>query len=164
MKTVVSNTTPISNLLRIQQLPLLRLLFVRVLIPGQVAAELNRAQHLLGEWQHAPGAESLTVVELKMTPFLHQLEARLDAGEAAAIALANDRSADLLLMDEVEGRQVAAYHGLGVAGTLGILLEAKRLGHVPAVTPLIQQLEQISFRISPALRRHVIQLADEVAQ
>ncbi len=163
MKQVVSNTTPISNLLRIQQLPLLRLLFQRVLIPGQVAAELTRGQSLLGEWQRAPGAEVLTVIELKMTPFLHQLEARLDAGEAAAIALANDHSADLLLMDEVEGRQVAAYHGLHVAGTLGILLEAKRLGHLPAVTPLIQQLEQVNFRISPALKRHIIHLAGEVA-
>lgn len=162
MNQVVSNTTPISNLLRIQQLPLLRHLFECVLIPGQVAAELTRGQHLLGDWQHAPGAETLTVIELKMTPFLHQLEARLDAGEAAAIALANDRSADLLLMDEVEGRQVAAYHGLHVAGTLGILLEAKRLGHLHAVTPLVQQLEQVNFRISPMLKQHVLQLAGEV--
>jgi predicted nucleic acid-binding protein len=163
MKQVVSNTTPISNLLRIQQLPLLRLLFERVLIPGQVAAELTRGRHLLGEWQRAHGAEVLTVIELKMTPFLRQLEARLDSGEAAAIALANDRSADLLLMDEVEGRQVAVYHGQHVAGTLGILLEAKRLGHLNAVKRLVEQLEQINFRISPALKQHVLELAGEVA-
>lgn len=121
------------------------------MIPGQVAAELTRGQALLGEWQKAPGAEAHTVIDLKLSSFLHQLETRLDAGDAAAISLANDRGADLLLMDEVDGRQVAAYHGLRVAGTLGILLEAKRLGHLRAVSPLVQQLEQVNFRISSAL-------------
>lgn len=161
MIRVVSNTTPISNLLRIQQLPLLGCLFESVLIPGQVAAELVRGRLLLGEWRKAPGAEVLTVVDLKMTPFLHQLEAGLDAGEAAAIALANERGAELLLMDEVEGRAVAAYHGLRVAGTLGLLLEAKRQRYLTAVSPLVQQLEQINFRISPVLKQHVLRQAGE---
>lgn len=161
MPRVVSNTTPISNLLRIQQLPLLQKLFERVLIPEQVAAELSRGQSILGDWQQAAGAGALSVVEVKMSPFLHQLEARLDAGEAAAIALANERSADLLLMDEVEGRQVAAYHGLRVVGTLGILIEAKRLGLIDTVAPLIDQLERANFRISPALRQHVLRSAGE---
>lgn len=38
-----------SNLLRIQQLPLLQTLFGQVLIPWQVAAELTRGQPILGE-------------------------------------------------------------------------------------------------------------------
>lgn len=161
MARVVSNTTPISNLLRIQQLPLLQKLFERVLIPGQVATELSRGQSILGDWQQAAGADVLSVVEIKMSPFLHQLEARLDAGEAAAIALANERGADLLLMDEVEGRQVAAYHGLRVVGTLGILIEAKRIGLIDTVAPLVDQLERAHFRISPALRQHVLRIAGE---
>ena len=161
MSVVVSNTTPISNLLRIGQLPLLQRVFGQILIPSQVAAELTRGQPVLGTWQDAPGAESILVVEVKTSPFLHQLESRLDAGESAAIALANERCATLCLMDEVEGRQVAAYHGLRVVGTLGILLEAKRLGHVGTVSPLLLQLEQAHFRINPTLRQHVLGLAGE---
>jgi predicted nucleic acid-binding protein len=161
MSPVVSNTTPISNLLRIGQLPLLERLFGRILIPSQVAAELTRGQPILGTWHEAPGAASITVIEVKTSPFLHQLESRLDAGEAAAIALANERGAALCLMDEVEGRQVAAYHGLRVVGTLGILLEAKRLGHISGVEPLVRELEAANFRISPTLRDHVLRLAGE---
>jgi predicted nucleic acid-binding protein len=45
---VVSNTTPISNLIRIQQLSLLQKIFERVVIPLQVAEELARGKHVLG--------------------------------------------------------------------------------------------------------------------
>ena len=49
---------------------------------------------------------------------------RLDAGEGAAIALAVELGADLLLMDDEEGVAAARGKGLEVTGTLGILSRA----------------------------------------
>ena len=50
----------------------------------------------------------------------------LDPGEAAAIALAVDMKADLILIDDHKGRLEAARRGVRVIGTLGILAECHR--------------------------------------
>ncbi|WP_437672554.1 hypothetical protein [Sorangium sp. So ce131] len=70
---VVTNNTPVSHLLRIGQLPLLELLFGRVLVPAQVVDELDRGQHVLGAWREAPGADALVVAAPLDGPFLRQL-------------------------------------------------------------------------------------------
>ena len=53
------------------------------------------------------------------------LETTLDPGEAEAIALAMEMSADLILLDERDGRIAAERAGLRVTGLLGVLLRAK---------------------------------------
>src|SRR5207244_3953056 len=124
------------------RLPLLQQLFGEVLIPVQVADELDRGRHILGPWREAPGATCLIVSTPAETPFLRELESHLDEGEAAAIALAIDRGSTLLLMDEVDGRNAAVHHGLTITGTLGILLEAKRGGLIDLVRPMIDSLKR----------------------
>jgi predicted nucleic acid-binding protein len=54
-----------------------------------------------------------------------QLAKLLDRGEAEAIVLAQSRDARLLI-DERKGRAVARRRGVGVIGTGGVLLLAKR--------------------------------------
>ncbi len=159
---VVSDTTPISNLIRTGQLPLLSRIFGTVLIPAQVADELDNGRHVLGDWRRAEGSSALETVHPLDSPFLRQLQCHLDEGEAAAVALAVERNAPLLLLDELEGRRVAQYHGIKIVGTLGILLEAKRAGHFLAVGPLIESLEQANFHMNSALKARVLKLAGEV--
>jgi hypothetical protein len=75
--------------------------------------------------------------------------ARIDLAEAEAIALAVETEADLLLMDERLGRQMARRRGLAYTGLIGVLLEAKRRGHLSAVKPLLDDLfTKAGFRIS----------------
>ena len=93
-------------------------------------------------------------------PFLRQLALQIDAGEAAAIALAVERGA-LLLIDELAGRKVAAAHRLRFVGTLGILVEAKRRGYLTELRPSIDALERESFWISATLRARVLREAGE---
>jgi hypothetical protein len=158
---VVSNTTPISNLIQLRQLSLLGRLYGRVLIPEQVAAELVRGQHVLGDWREAAGAGDIEVVAPLDGPLLRQLKTTLDDGEAAAICLALERDADLLLIDERDGRQVAATHQVPLSGTLGVLLDAKQAGHLAVIRPLLDDLAVIGFHISASLREHVLRLAGE---
>jgi hypothetical protein len=86
----------------------------------------------------------------------------LDIGEAEAIALAIEMKADIVLLDEIEGRDVAAQLDLPVAGILGILLAAKLKGEIPALRPEIRLLrERGNFFISRRLEAEILAAAGE---
>ncbi len=57
--------------------------------------------------------------------------------ESDAIVIAQELGSDLLLMDERKGRQIASSLGLNTVGLLGILVDAKRTGHIQQVEPLL---------------------------
>ena len=84
----------------------------------------------------------------------------LDAGEAAAIPLAV-RMRATLLVDDADARVVAQARGLAIVGTLGILLLAKRAGHLVAVAPVIARVTELGLYASPELLRRVLRAAGE---
>jgi predicted nucleic acid-binding protein len=71
--------------------------------------------------------------------------AELDAGEAAAIALAWAHPDSLLLMDDAKGRNEAGRRHILTIGTLGVLRDAAALGFVDLPTAF-SRLAQTSFR------------------
>ena len=66
---------------------------------------------------------------------------RLDAGEAATIALALELKAEWLHIDEWKSRNVAKRLGLGGTGTLGLLICARMSGHANSLRDLIALVE-----------------------
>lgn len=96
------------------------------------------------------------------SPLLNLLSLQLHCGEAETIAFAVDLRADVVIIDEQEGRELAARTGLRVIGVLGILLRAKREGEIPALKPEIQSLrEKGKFFIAPFLEAKVRAAAGE---
>ena len=76
----------------------------------------------------------------------------LDAGEAATLAAAKSSGADLVLIDEREGRKWARRLGLRAVGTLGILLRAKRDRKLLSLRESMRLLTEVyGFSISPDL-------------
>jgi hypothetical protein len=75
--------------------------------------------------------------------------------ELAAIILAEELDADLLLMDDLEGRSEAERRHLKVIGTLGALrdAESQQLIDLPQV---LDQLRQTNFFISPAVLQSLL--------
>jgi hypothetical protein len=69
----------------------------------------------------------------------------LDAGEAAAIALALELKADLLLMDDREGAVAARRSGFVVTGTLGALALAAERGLLN-LSEAFDRLKSTNFR------------------
>jgi uncharacterized protein len=115
---VVSDTTPLNNLILIDSAHVLPALFGRVYAPSAVIRELAhpRSPEPVRRWTVSL-PDWLTVQDpTRIDPSL-----RLGPGEAAALALAEELKADWVLLDERKGSRVAKSRGLRVAGTLGII-------------------------------------------
>jgi len=139
---VASNTSPISNLAIIGRLNLLRSQFGEIWIPPAVQSELDQLAHLVArqEIQQALRDGWIKPKALQADKVARLLASTLDPGEAEAIALALELSADLILLDERDGRSAAERAGLRVTGVLGVLLRAKNNGQIQLIKPEVQAL------------------------
>jgi predicted nucleic acid-binding protein len=161
---VASNTSPISNLAVIGRLSLLRSQFREIWIPGAVQSELHQLSDpaALKEIQQALQAGWIKPQALRDDHVARLLAAALDPGEAEAIALALELPADLILLDERDGRSAAERVGLRVTGVLGVLLRAKDDGQIQLIKPEIVALRaQARFFLSARLQEKVLALAGE---
>ncbi len=160
--TVVSNTSPITNLAGIGQLDLLHQLYSTVTIPQAVYNEMagiGRTVPGTLEVQTLPWIETQSVSDLNQVVSLRTV---LDQGEAEAIALALELDAELLIIDESPGRAISRQYGINIIGVLGVLLEAKRQGLIVAIKPLMDQLiNEVEFWLSRQVYEIVLQAADE---
>ena len=66
-----------------------------------------------------------------------------------------------LLIDDQLGRQAARCLGLVVAGTVGVVIEAKRGGLVSAVRPLLEEMQAQGYWLSDKLINLAVALAGE---
>jgi predicted nucleic acid-binding protein len=85
----------------------------------------------------------------------------LDAGEAAALSLAQTSGARLILLDERKARRIAAHLGLPVAGTLAVLLRAKQRGIIAAIRPYLAQMQGQGRHFHPDLIARLLEDAGE---
>ncbi len=151
----IADTGPLHYLVLAGYIQILAVLFRDVAIPGAVRDELAdpSAPMAVREWIMSPPA--WLSVHSAPPDMLAQVDAALDPGERAALALALARRPDLLLMDDRAG--VAAAHALGfvVTGTLGLLAQAARRGllDLPAA---LDSLGRTNFRWTPSLRARVL--------
>jgi predicted nucleic acid-binding protein len=159
---VVSNTSPLTNLAAIGQFPVLHQLYGRLHIAEGVWEELN------AKGQHWPGRDEVTEADwIARHTVLNQalvtaLRRDLDRGEAETIALALDLRADLVLLDEREGRHAAQRLELRVTGVVGLLLEAKSRGAVDAVRPHLDALRhEAGFYLSEPVYHFALSLTGE---
>jgi predicted nucleic acid-binding protein len=88
----------------------------------------------------------------------------LDDGEAETLILAKEQAADLVIIDEKLGRQYAKHFGLKLTGTVGVLLAAKDKGLIPAVGPLLKQLQENQRWISENLIAAALKIAGEAGR
>jgi predicted nucleic acid-binding protein len=75
---------------------------------------------------------------------------RLGAGERDAIVLAQELRADLLVMDDWDGRQAAEQRALTVLGTLGVL-DAAAARSLVSLPEALTRLQATNFRMRPEM-------------
>lgn len=123
---VVSDTTPLISLLKIERLDLLEKLFGNVLIPQAVYEELTVDERFKLEAEQLKQKEFIAVRSVKNPDSVSILKRAtgLDQGESEAIVLTDEVKAELLLMDEAKGRAVSNEMGFRIMGTIGVLMAA----------------------------------------
>jgi predicted nucleic acid-binding protein len=89
------------------------------------------------------------------------LVTNLGPGEAEVLMLALELDDAVVVLDDAFARRMAESLGLRLKGTLGLLLDAKREGLIPAIIPLLNQLQELRFRLAPYTRTAVLKLAGE---
>jgi uncharacterized protein len=154
---VVSDAGPLIALGRLDLLALLPKVFAQVQVPTAVLEEC------MGRPGNADAARIQLAVDrhwLIACDAVPIVREGLDPGECAAIARALEIGAGLLADDQA-ARQYALQVGLHVIGTLGVLVLAKRAGHLPAVKPLIDRLRAGGQRLSHVAVAQALAAADE---
>lgn len=155
---VVADASPLNYLLLVDQISVLPKLYGNVLLPERVREELLSASapKVVREWVAQPPdwIDVLAVDEVEGVP------SDLDDGERHALALAVQSHADLLLVDDWDGRQAAAGLGISTTGTVGVLLAAGRLGFVD-FEHCLASLAVTNFRMSNKFRSDALRIWQE---
>jgi predicted nucleic acid-binding protein len=151
---LVSDTSPICYLLLIDQIAILPILYTSVTIPQTVADELGAegSPLVVKHWIAQPPDW------LKIEPIETPLEIesiKLDPGEQAAIVLAEQLQADLIVLDDKTARRMALDRGLRVIGLLGIMKDAARAGLLD-LEPTFVQLRAVGFWVAPGLLEQLL--------
>lgn len=150
-KLVIADASCLIVLSRIDAFPLLQHLYGSILTTPRVANEAGRP---LPPW--------ILEKEVQNQSILSDLELEVDRGEASAIALALEVGNCSIILDDDQGRRLAQRLKLDVTGTLGVLLRCKEVGLIQTVSPFINQLRAIGFRMSETLVQLVLRQADEL--
>ena len=162
-RSVIADTGPLIALARVERLELLRRLFERIVVPPAVHAELALDSG-------RPGAKILTgafiagwiTVEAVTDATLgRELAQLLGPGEAEAVALAEQKDARFLLVDDAKGRRIARLREIPVVGVAGVLLAGKSRGAITAVGPILEELSNTGYRLSSRLVAGVLAKAGE---
>lgn len=163
-KIVVADAGPLVAFGRINSLWLLSEILGLIIIPETVAAECitNTSKKGASMIQEAIDNEIIKVHENTRNGN-QEFSDILDAGEAAAIALALKLKTGLLI-DEKLGRSVAKKLKLKIIGTAGVILLAKKNKLINKVFPLINDLKDAGYYLSNNLISEVLRQAKEEAK
>lgn len=155
MTLVIADSGPIRYLVVIGAIETLPKLYSRIVLPEVVVQEITHqsAPAAVRTWASMlPNWVEVLAGAEKPTP---ELDAVLDAGEAAAITLAKEIHADLVLLDEREGRRMAVKSGLKIAGTIGVL-EAAAEKRLIDLQEYLTKLQATNFRIDPQFLKEAL--------
>jgi predicted nucleic acid-binding protein len=145
VRVVIADTGPVHYLLLIGHIHIQAALFENVILPSAVQDELTDPGTPLSvrNWIAHPPAWMEIRHPSQLLPGL--LSRDLGAGETAALALAAELNADLVLLDDRQAVSVAHEMGITITGTLGLLARASRLGLLD-LAESFDRLKRTNFR------------------
>lgn len=160
---IVSDTSPVSNLILIERLDILQKIFSEIIIPPAVDVEIRALENFGTDLSRYETAEWIKIIAPTDLQKVRILQTNLDEGEAQAIALALELNCDLLLMDERIGTNIARQEGLQTVGLVGVLIKAKEQEVIENVSSIISDLKtEAGFWLNENLERRILEEIGEV--
>lgn len=159
---VISDTSCIGYLIIIDRLFLLKDNFLEIVIPQTVHKEVLQLseKYDLSRYLHS---DWISINTIKNNKLYNELLKVVDEGESEAIVLSQEINADLLLIDERKGTEIARSFGIRTIGLLGVLLLSKEKKIIPLVQPILDELiANTTFRITKILYTNVLKQANEL--
>ena len=159
-KRWVVNASPIISLCSIDKASILTELCDDLLIPKGVAEEIERGAEddLAKKWLEEFG-EPYVKDAGPIEPVIRAWD--LGRGETEVINWAFNNPGWTAVLDDRAARNCIHSLSRRVIGTIGIIIIAKNEQKIEAVNPLLNQLDQIGFRISRELTDAAASLAGE---
>ena len=159
---VVSDTSPLANLILIGKLELLEQLFGEILVPTAVHHEVMKLKPLGHDISSYEKAAWIKIRDAENQTKADELMQHLDEGESEAIALALEIHCNLILMDERLGTKIARTEGLSTIGLVGVLLLAKQKEIIHTLKPILTELKsKAGFWLGASLLEQVLHDAGE---
>ena len=143
MQEAVSDSSTLIHLSGIGRLELLKVFYEKILITPAVWKEV------VEEGAERPGASEIKkahesgwieVIAPGNKSVVRLLERELHKSESETIALAIERHAEVIFLDESEARRVADVYELCKTGVIGILIRAKLDGKVASLREELDKL------------------------
>ena len=137
-------------------------LYGDIIIPRAVYNELTRTKFDVSKPIEVEKVSWINVRPVTQRHLVKALTLEVHEGEAEAIALAIEIKANLLLIDERKGRNVAKRFNLNSVGLLGVLVEAHSLGYITQVKPILDDLRfKAGFWMSQKLYNKILDIVGE---
>ncbi len=152
---ILSNSSPLMYLSKLNKLNLLKELFKEITIPKEVYEEVvikGKEERYFDFIAIEAGIKEgwIKIKEEKIEKDIEDLILELDLGERALINLAKKLKPSLLIIDDASARTIAESLGFNVKGTLYILLKVYKKGIIKQkeIKELIKRLIILGFRLS----------------
>ena len=156
---IVADSSPLISLAIISKLDLLTELFDEIYIPKAVFSEIS-----VGDKPYSDLFSKLSrmkIMDVNNRIALMILNKDLDLGESEAIVLAMENNIDNILIDERKGRRIATANGLHPIGTIGVLIQAKKMGLINNIKFHLDKLIQNNIYISDRLYIYSLKFVGE---
>jgi predicted nucleic acid-binding protein len=144
--TSVVNTSPVIFLTKVDALHFLKDCFSEIFVPDAVVEELADVR--------LPSFIRQTSISPSGKAFVQGMLGRLHRGELEVMVLARELDADFVVIDDLLARRKAQRLGLGVIGTVGVLLLAHQQGALSS--------REAERKLTELVERHGMYLSLEV--
>jgi len=156
---IVADSSPLIAFAILDRLDLFPLIFSEIHIPIAVYDEVTIPGMPYSKMLRAFTEAKTKTVSNRVA--VNLLTNEVDIGEAETIVLALEHGIEDVLMDDAKGRKIAQTNGLHTIGTIGVLLQAKKLGHIVEVKSYFDKLISHRIRIASSLYVKALELTGE---
>lgn len=156
----IVNASPLILPSKAGHLDLLRVGVPEIIVPEPVLREVGARGPTDPVLLEVRRASWLTILPAPPTP-AEILAWDLGDGESSVLAMARDDPESEVVLDDRDARRCAQALGIGMRGTIGLIVLARRIGSIPAARPVLDQVRQAGLFVTDDLARQALAFVGE---